>query len=65
MSSEDLIACKTTHFRCMKKYYGKSGDMKVEAAVKLCQRSEARGFRYTCFIGAEDLSAFNAVEDLN
>jgi hypothetical protein len=65
LSPEDFTAWKATHTRCSKNFDGKSGAMEVEAAVRMWQRSEARGYRYTRFIGDGDSAAYNAVCALN
>ena len=48
----------------MKHFDGKSDAMEVEAALMLCQRSEAQYFQFTDFIREGDWSTFNAMWDL-
>lgn len=61
LSPDDFAAWKETHTRCTKNFDGKSGAMEVEAARRLWQRSERRGFRYTTFVGDGDSATYNAV----
>jgi hypothetical protein len=65
VSPEAFAAWKRGHTRCMKNFDGKSGSMETEAALRMWQRSEARGLQYKTFIGDGDSSAFNAVSQLH
>ena len=65
VSAEEFALWKESHTNCSKNFAGKSGAMETEAAVRMWQRSEARGFHYTQFIGDGDSAAFNAVCALN
>jgi hypothetical protein len=66
MTEEQFAEWKETHKeRCMQNFKGKSGAMEVEAALRLWQRSEALGYRYTGFISDGDSASFNAVSALN
>ena len=63
---EEFTAWKATHQQhCMQNFEGKSGAMEVEAALRLWQRLETLGYRYTGFISDGDPASFNAVSALN
>ena len=64
-SPEDLAAWKQTHKNYLKNFDGKSGAMEVAAASTMWQRSKARAFMYTCFIGDGDGATFKALCILN
>ena len=57
MTPAAFAAWKATHTKCSKNFDGKSGAMETEAAIRMWQRSEARGYRYTCFVGDGDSTA--------
>ena len=65
LSTSDFSQWKTTHTNCEKNFDGKGGAMEVEAALRMWQRSEGLGFRYSTFIGDRDCAIYNAICALN
>lgn len=64
---DDFEAWKeTTHAgKCQANFDGLSGRMEAECAVRLWERSQDLGYRYTTFLSDGDSSAYTAVTKLN
>ena len=65
LSAEKFPTWKETLTRCKNNFAGKSGSKDANAAVRMWQRSESRGYYYKHFIGDGVSSAYKTVCAIN